>query len=239
MITDNPNFTWWIGVVEWNVDPALLGRVKVRIFGYHSAAYLNEIKTQSLPWAACLNAPNVHGAYGRPNVGDWVLGFFLDGSDAQEPMVLGVIPGNIESNMGQASAKWSSESEISFPSVYQNPTNSADSNRDAYIQEIYGKVKFKLDPDGGLSGKPKISLTMPQDNTGVEIYSDNISPIKPVNPSTYLNIANGSNASVVIKNEYETSKTSITLQADDIILKDKTGVVTVSEIKALIDQLAQ
>ena len=56
MITDNPNFTWWIGVVEWNVDPALLGRVKVRIFGYHSAAYLDEIKTENLP---CLFSKDV------------------------------------------------------------------------------------------------------------------------------------------------------------------------------------
>lgn len=264
MITDNPNFTWWIGVVEWNVDPALLGRVKVRIFGYHSAAYLNEIETENLPWASCLNAANVHGAYGRPSVGEWVLGFFLDGSDAQEPMVLGVIPGNIKSNMGDLNAKWSVESEVSFPSVYQKPLDSegnstngsdliqettidnlgttllqwqdlfADSNRDAYIQEILGKVKFKLNPDSGLSSKPKVSLTMPQDNVGIEIYSDDIFPTKPINPTTYLNIANGSNASIEITNQYEQNKNSkITMQADEIVFINKNSKITMQDDEIL------
>jgi hypothetical protein len=29
-------FVWWVGVVEDRNDPAMLGRVKVRCFGWHS-----------------------------------------------------------------------------------------------------------------------------------------------------------------------------------------------------------
>ena len=29
-------FIWWIGVVEDRGDPAALGRVRVRVFGYHT-----------------------------------------------------------------------------------------------------------------------------------------------------------------------------------------------------------
>ena len=29
-------FTWWVGEVESNKDPMVLGRVKVRIYGWHT-----------------------------------------------------------------------------------------------------------------------------------------------------------------------------------------------------------
>lgn len=85
---------WWIGVVEDNDDPFLTGRVKVRIFGYHSsfAESAKGIPTADLPWATILVAPNAPGLYGKIGLGEWVLGFFLDGPDAQEPIVMGLIP---------------------------------------------------------------------------------------------------------------------------------------------------
>jgi hypothetical protein len=145
MFLGKDHFVWWIGVVEGNLDPALLGRVQVRIFGYHSSKDSNEIPTEDLPWAPSLFASNVHGAYGRPNVGDWVVGFFLDGPDAQEPIVMGIMPGNVESNLGPTGNKWSTESERSFPSVYYSVTNQT--NRNDYIHEIDNKVKFQMSGD--------------------------------------------------------------------------------------------
>ena len=52
-----------------------------------------ETPTSDLPWAVTMMPANMPGAYGIPNLGDWVLGFFLDGEEAQEPCILGYLPG--------------------------------------------------------------------------------------------------------------------------------------------------
>jgi hypothetical protein len=94
----------WMGVVEDNNDPIKLGRLKVRIFGWHSGS-LDEadgeqgVKTADLPWAQVMqpvnNGPN--SGKGGPvtgiQQGTWVMGMFLDGEIAREPMVMGSIPG--------------------------------------------------------------------------------------------------------------------------------------------------
>jgi len=94
MFLGREGFYWWIGIVEENVDPLLMGRVKVRIFGYHSsyAERAKGIPTEDLPWATILVAPNAQNTYARIALGEWVMGFFMDGADAQEPVVMGIIP---------------------------------------------------------------------------------------------------------------------------------------------------
>jgi hypothetical protein len=83
----NPMF--FIGVVEDNDDKSYQGRVKVRAFGAHG--FNTNIKTEDLPWALC-----VSGAYTPnnpiPPLNSFVFGVFLDGDEAQHPMVLGMIP---------------------------------------------------------------------------------------------------------------------------------------------------
>jgi hypothetical protein len=85
-------FFWWIGVVEDRDDPLRLGRARVRIFGYHTSDQ-TLLPTTDLPWAIAL-APlnNPHGLK-SPEESSWVLGFFLDGQIAQQPVMLGVLPG--------------------------------------------------------------------------------------------------------------------------------------------------
>lgn len=85
-------FFWWIGVVEDRNDPLKLGRARVRIFGYHTSDQ-TLIAKEDLPWALPL-APldNPHGVK-SPEESSWVLGFFLDGQIAQQPVMLGVLPG--------------------------------------------------------------------------------------------------------------------------------------------------
>jgi len=97
-------FRWWIGQVapekaQGNqinqVGKAWGARVKVRIYGYHPADE-TELPNEDLPWAqVLLNAQGGSGKGGRSksmriSPGDTVLGFFLDGDDAQLPVILGL-----------------------------------------------------------------------------------------------------------------------------------------------------
>lgn len=93
-------FRWWIGQIppisamEGQVDGKGWGnRFKVRIIGYHPYSEA-ELPNKDLPWAQCL-IPTTAGS-GAANVatgvqlqpGDTVLGFFLDGDNAQIPVIL-------------------------------------------------------------------------------------------------------------------------------------------------------
>jgi hypothetical protein len=91
-------FVWFFGVVEDIMDPLKTGRVKVRCYDWH-VSNKSVIPTKDLPWAQVMMPANNASASGigtSPNglkQGSWVLGFFLDGQEAQRPMVLGSIPG--------------------------------------------------------------------------------------------------------------------------------------------------
>ncbi|NDG31168.1 hypothetical protein EB118_14000 [bacterium] len=86
-------FIWWFGIVEDANDPLKLGRCRVRIFGYNPPISDNAVVTEDLPWATAIHSPNTWGVYNTPEIGDWVLGFFLDAMNAQEPAIIGIIPG--------------------------------------------------------------------------------------------------------------------------------------------------
>ena len=91
-------FTWFVGVVEDRADPKKLGRLRVRCLGYH-AKELNKLPTADLPWAHVMNpitSATVSGVGHTPLgavEGTWVVGFFIDGPDAQQPMIIGTLPG--------------------------------------------------------------------------------------------------------------------------------------------------
>lgn len=95
-------FTWWIGEVESNKDPQLLGRVKVRIIGWYTGSgeesYLDAVPTKDLPWAIPMlptDQPGIKntGKTSELQVGASVIGFFLDGEEAQLPVVMGSFRG--------------------------------------------------------------------------------------------------------------------------------------------------
>lgn len=85
-------FQWWIGVVEDRNDPEKLGRCRVRIFGIHTSD-LNLIPSEDLPWAIPVYSINNSGTFSTPKEGEYVIGFYLDGSYSQSPAILGVLPG--------------------------------------------------------------------------------------------------------------------------------------------------
>ena len=97
-------FRWWIGQVAPEdaqgdqinqIGNTWGSRVKVRIYGYHPPNE-TELKNIDLPWAQVLLSPQ--GGSGKANrarslrisPGDIVMGFFLDGDDAQLPVILGM-----------------------------------------------------------------------------------------------------------------------------------------------------
>jgi hypothetical protein len=96
-------YTWWVGEVEDNNDPSKLGRVRVRILGWYTGHkskedYIKEVPTEVLPWANVLlptDKPQTKntGTMSELQCGSWVLGFFLDGDEAQLPIVLGAFRG--------------------------------------------------------------------------------------------------------------------------------------------------
>ena len=93
-------FIWFVGVVEDREDPKKVGRVKVRCLGYHTKDKV-KLPTDDLPWAHVMNpitSATVSGVGQTPLgvvEGTWVVGFFTDGETAQQPMIIGTLPGVI------------------------------------------------------------------------------------------------------------------------------------------------
>ena len=94
-----PNMNYFIGVVEDRKDPKNMGRVRVRIYGDHDADK-TKIPTASLPWSQVM-MPVTSAACGGVGEsatgivqGSWVVGFYMDGTSKQNPMVMGTIVGS-------------------------------------------------------------------------------------------------------------------------------------------------
>lgn len=91
-------FAWFFGVVEDRKDPLKIGRVRVRILGFHDDDK-NVLPTTELPWATPVQPITSAGIGGKGITpvglleGTWVLGFFTDPGSYQIPMVLGSISG--------------------------------------------------------------------------------------------------------------------------------------------------
>jgi hypothetical protein len=102
-------FIWWVGQIalketsKWDESDLpskeeskelYYNRVKVRIFGYHTGN-CEDLPDVQLPWAHILIPPgesNGVGKQGRAHNyqgGETVIGFFLDGDDAQQPVIFG------------------------------------------------------------------------------------------------------------------------------------------------------
>ena len=114
-------FSWWIGRVAhpqyWKLENLASGhegsaahRVKVRIIGYHP--WDDELHESDLPWATVLQDPVTGGGQGSMGDtlslvgGETAVGFFLDGEEAQQPVIIGLL------NRSQEVADSISEEEI-------------------------------------------------------------------------------------------------------------------------------
>ena len=113
-------FNWWIGQVAddsyWrdNINPGKFQekqsvpgwgyRYKVRIFGLHDVGE-GGIKSEDLPWSNVMY-PVTAGAYLQASgqtpmirQGNIVFGFFLDGPEQQQPVIMGVMGNNSQTEL--------------------------------------------------------------------------------------------------------------------------------------------
>ena len=91
-------FIWFNGVVEDRQDPQKLGRLRVRCVGIHTDNK-DDLPTSDLPWSQLIHpitSSGISGLGSSPGFiveGTWVFGYFRDGVNMQEPMVIGSLPG--------------------------------------------------------------------------------------------------------------------------------------------------
>jgi hypothetical protein len=118
---------WFTGVVEDREDPLEMGRIRVRIFGIHTDD-TTKIGTADLPWANVMmpvNSASISGIGITPTglvEGSWVVGFFADGENAQDPIIMGSLPGKSVQPLSELKAfkdpnskypRWFNETDVS------------------------------------------------------------------------------------------------------------------------------
>jgi hypothetical protein len=99
-INNGGGFAWFTGVIEDINDPMEMGRYRVRCFGYHNPDKTADkgIPTEDLPWAVTMlpiTSASMSGVGQSATgllCGTWVIGFFRDGINAQDPVIMGSIP---------------------------------------------------------------------------------------------------------------------------------------------------
>jgi len=166
------DFTWFVGVVEDRDDPVQLGRVKVRCFGWHTEDK-DQIPTEELPWAIPVNSitsASVSGIGRSPTgivEGSWVIGFFIDGERAQEPMILGTIYGAPtdlpDTNVGfndplGAYPKYIDDSDVNF-----GARESTFDETSWWMNRVAGRLKGdgETEVEYNVATPPKISTVAP------------------------------------------------------------------------------
>jgi len=154
-------FIWFTGVVEDRRDPMRLGRCKVRIAGLHTDKMelgVDEgIPTTDLPWAHPMQPITSAAMNGigttplGPVEGTWVVGFFRDGKNCQEPIMMGTL--------GGYPTKPPAASGFNDPNgIYPKATHlgEPDTHRRAVVD-------FEGPPDVG-GGASKVEEGLPMDN---------------------------------------------------------------------------
>lgn len=142
-------FTWWFGVVEKRNDPDKLGRVRIRVLGYNSPSK-NDIDSDRLIWAYPLmpiNNASMNGIGQSPTgivEGTWVFGFFRDGSNAQDPIILGTAGGIPEEKNGFDGGDGFKDEKETYPRdefIGESDTNRLAKNDEDQGETILDKQK--------------------------------------------------------------------------------------------------
>lgn len=163
--------TWFTGVVEDVADPTNSGRVRVRCLGFHTDDK-TELPTEDLPWSTCLLPVTSASTSGVGTSatglvpGSWVFGFFRDGAELQDSVVLSTIAS--ASDVGGYDNGVGSMSGVGFKDPYGSygvgggndiPSGSASGGQSGGIAGYGGNVVG--------SGKPLSTLENPPPHPNV------------------------------------------------------------------------
>ena len=196
-------FFWWVGEVEDNEDPMELGRVKARVLGYYTnvrGGTTADLPTEKLPWATVLQHTSQAGndgqgeSSGQLQPGAIVMGFFMDGENAQMPIVIGVLRVN-KSAESQDQKQFAFTGEPMEPGVGINasalhpsfPNSSMATSKEEGFQRqgTNNSVVLPASKTGstGGAGSPK--------SIAQEMAGSSANPTKPRQPSKPIPAANG------------------------------------------------
>jgi len=192
-------FYWWVGEVEDTEDPMELGRCKVRVLGYytnHRGGTTADLPTEELPWATvlqhtCQAGNDAQGeSSGQLQPGAIVMGFFMDGEDAQMPIVIGVLRVQKSLESGKEHIFAFTGEQIDEPVINPALREPAGANSNTFDN--------KNNASGGNNVKLTGSKTQPEpagpgspNNIGVHISGSSGNPLKGRNPENPIPTANG------------------------------------------------
>ena len=162
-------FTWWIGRVAspsvWRNTETVMSqsddkghRVKVRIIGYHPWD-LNELPENELPWAEVLSNPQTgSGQMTRGETmnlvgGETAVGFFMDGEEAQQPVIFGLLhrSGDVKDTVRPTDAITKGLAFGTYDPPDPPPTTVPVPETEAVSKGNTGKVKPPARKDGSFS----------------------------------------------------------------------------------------
>jgi hypothetical protein len=183
-------FIWWLGQVAppeaWDIPDkvdidytkhgfAWAYRCKVRIIGYHTYDR-NELVDNDLPWAHVMLSPtdgNSQGGLGKTHKligGETVFGFFLDGDDAQQPVIVGSIYRN--SNVQSFDVD-----EVAFKPFGGNTKNSRMSQGSTKQVATQVKQTEPTSNSGNIIGGVMHNPTIAEVNNTLKLGTDKFFPV--------------------------------------------------------------
>jgi hypothetical protein len=181
-------FRWFIGVVQDIADDR--ARVRVRIFGIHRTEDFERVPNDSLPWALVMY-PTTGGQTSGGNVshglkvGTWVVGFFVDGEDSQQPIVLGVVnggQGSVNNSPGGTTGTGAGALSPSRPGDLANvPADSSTGPSTTQLsggdnpKKVYNYFWERITKEGSASGDIKVMVAAIVGNFQIE-SGDSINP---------------------------------------------------------------
>jgi hypothetical protein len=200
-------FFWWVGEVEDNEDPMELGRVRVRVLGYYTnvrGGTTTDLPTENLPWATVLQHTCQSGndgqgeSSGQLQPGAIVMGFFMDGENAQMPIVIGVMRVK-KSAESQTEKIFAFTGEQMEPGLAPNVATMTPGNPNASMartaEEGYNRAKedntVDLPSQKGENSSAAVSGIGSPNNIGNSMAGNAENPTKPRNPEKPIPAANG------------------------------------------------
>ena len=186
-------FIWFTGVVEDRNDPSQLGRVKVRCLGFHTEDK-NKIPTDSLPWAHVMHPvtdPSMQGMGTTPSFlveGTWVVGFFRDAKEKQQPIIMGTLPGYPQT-VSDKSKGFNDPNEV-YPqkenSLSGHALNESDVNRLARNDTDQAHAIVKTKDDARTTGVPIANTTDDNTDSTQEEWTEQLSTYAAVYPKNHV-----------------------------------------------------